>query len=114
MSFLNQWLSSEHIINFFGECKTNFLYYNNLSNFFNPATIMDMFFNSTTDSFELLTTQAYLNNNTESFFLSLQDLVLSNSFLVHLVSNSVLSNIIFDFSVITSTSIHDISNSIIE
>ena len=87
--------------------------YNNSSNFFNPSTIMDIFFDQTNLNFLIPQLQNLLNTNTHNFILDLWDFSHNNDFVISYNSDLVLSNLIFPVNTFDNTAIFNISNLIL-
>ena len=70
-NYLTHWLNSDFISASFPNIQMNQLFFNTSSNFFNPTTIMDIFYDRTLDVLTMISIQDYLNNNTRQYILSL-------------------------------------------
>ena len=70
-TYLSHWLNSDFISSSFPSINMNQLFFNPSSNFFNPTTIMDIFYDRTLDVLTMISIQDYLNINTRQYILTL-------------------------------------------
>lgn len=67
---LKTWLNSEFVLNAFPDLNVNYFMFNNASNFFNPSTIIDIFYEEVTDVLGITRIQSTLNTGTKNFIIN--------------------------------------------
>lgn len=112
-SYTNQLLNSNFITTSFEGVSTPNLYFNNISNFFSPTAIMDIFYKTNSEIFYLINIQEFLNTNTRNFILSLWDLTNSAFYTPSINANLFLTNQFISHTNITGINLHNISNAFV-
>jgi hypothetical protein len=112
-TFLGRLLSSPYVSESFKGNGVELMMFNSSSNFLNPATILDLFYNPITKDFTIVDIQFYLNSGTRLFVLDLWGLVNDVESVVRSNAEASLLNSQFSVDTLMGTDMHTICNRII-